>query len=254
MKIFNSLVSTELDARREALLAREAVVSKEVVLVNMSFIKRGGYKTTYVSLNDAIEPYGGLTMPIIKDDNRRDVYNYYNTQLTNVVNRKLLNGYRNIFTVGDDIKQAAVAMDEYDDLKALLGAYPIETMLNNIDFSMGEDMSNAINEWVIKEFGDGEDIIPVVMHNVVSTIYIADLDLTTNKRLENGEAVMVKEPRDVHNDIAKLDKGEESLVFTDKGTYVIDVTNEGNASMRKLLTDHYFAFEVNSAVTFTKTM
>ena len=186
-------------------------------------------------------------LPKIKTNVRMDVFNFFNKEMTEYINRRLRNLVCDYAIDNGVITGAAPSienyMSEYDELmdmarskssylESTIATISVENMAD--DFKMSHDSS----------------LLTLSFGTKVDAIYVEHLPVPKHNNLRYKRAVLLGTQFNVCDDLVLLAANKttnvathvvdkELIVVTDHGFYIIDRTINKNLSMRKLAIDEF---------------
>jgi len=210
----------------------------DVVILNTKYVTGSG---NIVTLKDAIEFVDDEKLPIVKESLRKDVYDYYNAQLTNYINFKLINAVCDIATnENHEIFQYPIFTESYMlDREELLEMGESETriavILKEIDwkelYELADKLANA-EEAMVEAPGDNMDVLTFAYP--VSVTKTDRLKLPTNERLVQGHLLTTNKPEEhLSGTGIKVGNLKDVIMFIGDDTYIIRHNFLKMATIRK---------------------
>ena len=249
MRAFDTKIDLRVNNEINYMINDEPVVI-DGYIINVKFVKRGDIKQDYITLDDVV--IKNKAMPELRKDLRLDIYEFYNTQLTNHLNRRLVGKLMGIKINGGQVDQFRIVIESYkDDIHDLLAVDDdrLKIILSEFETYGLDDIKEAdgfsdIIEYYTKLGGEDNDIIPLLYFTKISTCKTENVELPTSKRLRNGQTLYLLNPEHVTKvPMEELPVNNELLLFSDAGNFIIDQSYEGKYTIRKATLDEIWATE-----------
>lgn len=224
MLIVNSIQELRTVAEKHNLINAENKILDAAIL-NTKFVPGDG---KVVALKDAIEFVEGEKLPIVKESLRKDVYDFYNAQLTNFLNFKIINAVCDIATnENGEVFQYPIFVEGFMlDRSALLSMGESETrisvLLNEIDWMNLCRLSETTYDEVKEKFNDLENMDVLTFIYPVKVTKADRLKLPSNERLANEYLLTVNKPEEqlIGTGITR-DMKDDIILFIGDETYII---------------------------------
>jgi len=233
-------------------IANETVTMKRVRLLNIKHVPRGDEKRDIIFLKDVIDTTAN-GLPFLRTDIRADWFRFFNTQLTNHVNRIMKSCYSKITIVNGEPKQTTLLIDNYiEDVNYLLNKAAKErdfqNALNNINIVSELDMEDEDAVEAIEAFmAHDEKVLPLVYINEVDMIKVDKNYKPSNSKFEKGMPMLIKDKFNTLFPGSGLTEDiieRETVVISDDDIYLLNHTYMGNVSIRRYVENEFFSYKV----------
>jgi len=242
-----------------------------VSYINVKFVKKDenfkdekGQPKKVIMLEDVIDDelaYGKY--PILREDLRKDIYSFFNTQLTNLINRNLLGRYGKITIVDDKPYQTHIAIEDYNkDIFDLVKLSREDDLLNKVVKSItieqkvqfpkdnkGEDIDpdyNRDNFDYLTGPENNKESIALVFVNTFSTLYTKRYNIPKSLGTLH-KPYLLRDIRDAFPacNTGQLDINEnEMIIITDDNIFMLGKTGYDNTAVRTLHPLELFGYSV----------
>ena len=216
-----------------------------VVTMAVKYVKRNGVEEDYYSKDILLDSDSSL--PELATDNRLDVYNFYNTKLTNLINRKLRNTVSKTVLTGDTIKQYKVIIESYtgdlpalktsknEDVKFVADTTKLLYLIN--DDNLLDEVNSRITTLAPTLGTDADAVLPLIFLEQFDVLPVK-LPIFKNSRLEKGEALAL-----TNDDLVNVTDINRETILLDTNTskmYILDKNRYGKLSIRLTKVDEIF--------------
>ena len=217
--------------------------------VVIKYVRRGDMKDNYISLDSVVSEK--IDFPILRDDLRKDVFDFFDAALTNFVNRALIAGTCDVSIQGDkEVCQTRVKISDYvEDRDELLNGLAKEdvrfdNICRNLTFPYvlnNDDIKEELDKLNIDE----ENSIPLVFITPLKVIKLDHVKLPNNRYLMSGNTMLLSEPDRVlkTSELNESTAGFETLVMTEDKNYLIGRTFNRKLSIRELECGELFEYK-----------
>ena len=237
--ITNSLQGLyEASSELTLLLGESTIIDKYIV--NVEYLAKGSYTKSFISLEDVMVKETGDEYPRLRADLRMDEFKFFNTQLTNFINRTLVGTLALTSVRGNEPVQEFMFIDDYStDIDLVIAECKTNTALRDamdlVNFTwLSKIDDDLITEELETMFVDNDNIIPFIFLDNISVIKLDKINIPDSPELEKGNLLSVPD----HNATFPNSPIDENIkhptvVFVNDETYLLTLSHAGYLCVRK---------------------
>jgi len=238
--IVESLEDMVKNADVNKMLVGEPVLLNGIFVV-VKYVRRGELKGPYMLLDDAVE--SKIDFPVVREDVRKDISKFYNTALTNFVNKKLVSGLCDVHASEQGrVTQTRLVMGDYEEDRNELVSNLMRNddrfakLLSNVEFPYRESFSEDVLKEMESYFKVDDDVIPLLFIYKLDFMKLDNVKLPTSSRLRNGNTLLLLDPTTVlpNAGLKPNNMKNDTIVFTDDATYYLGRSFAGNITIREI--------------------
>jgi len=269
--ILNNLVSARNFLEYKKIEENNKLATDVISFINVKFVRKDenfkdkdGKPKSVLMLKDVIEDELAYDkFPILREDLRKDIHTFFNTQLTNLVNRNLIGRYGKIVIIDGEPHQSHIAIENYtEDIFDLVKISRENELLNKVVNTIKIEQEvqfskNSSGEEIDAHFNrENFDYLtgPDGNENTMALVFVNTFRVLYTKRSNVPEALgniykpyLLRDIRDVFPacSIGQLDYNEnEMIVITDDNFYMLGKTGYDNTALRMLHPLELFDYSV----------
>lgn len=237
----NSLIDARTIAESSYIADSRSTVHN-VIVKNVNMVERGDLDKDRIKISEVL--VGDRNLRKLKTSTRMDVFKFFNTELTNFINRKLRN------TVSDKaIKRGILRSnppgfdhysDQYDDISKM--AVSRSSYIEKAIASFDTRVLTAGDNIAYEEIPD--DVLALESGTDIDFMYTEFVNLPEHNNVTKTKSVLVGKELAINNDIVITTRPnsnnayhvvtKELVVATNDTFYIIDRTVNDNLTLREL--------------------
>jgi len=225
----------------------------DVFLLNIKHIKRRKETEKYLFLNDILDKTQVQAgFPKLDETLRSDVLKFFNTQITNNVNRVLKTTYAKIKIINDNPVESIITIDNYmEDMPDLIemskNNVNLEKALRKIDIVTDIGKLDKETEEDLKTFCmTNEDVLPIIYATKITVIKVRKINIPTNSVFEKGLPVLIDDFNKFfpESGLSPMVIENETLILSDDQAYLVNRNFNESIAIRKFNTNEIFSLVV----------
>ena len=243
---FSNLIDARLAAKRLNIVNNACSVI-DMVIHNVDVVPRDDAEESTISIDDIM--VGNQNLRKIKTSVRMDVYKFFNTELTNFINRKIKNitcdyAINNKKIIGKAGRFKSY-MDQYDEI-----LHMSLTRSNYAEKAIATFTTNVLTAGKTKVVeNDTEEVLTLRSGTQIGFLYVDFLNIPKNNNISYERAVLLGEQfrpcPDITLSASRANSSGENyvdkelVIATGDEFYLIDKTIYNNLAIRKIHIDEF---------------